>query len=99
MIDSVYPAVKRSGFENHLDTKVEKWFADWGYWVIFANRFLSGTRSVVSIFAGLFHLNAFTRQSIFLVIVFSLTLHRFCIACRRKVNAVFKGIGVYTYLQ
>ncbi|MCK5032124.1 MAG: DedA family protein, partial [Calditrichia bacterium] len=35
------------------------WFADWGYWVIFANRFLSGTRSVVSIFAGLFHLNPF----------------------------------------
>ena len=46
-------------FKESQIEKVEKWFADWGYWVIFANRFLSGTRSVVSIFAGLFHLNAF----------------------------------------
>jgi membrane protein DedA with SNARE-associated domain len=46
-------------FKESQIKKVEKWFANWGYWVIFANRFLSGTRSVVSIFAGLFHLNAF----------------------------------------
>jgi membrane protein DedA with SNARE-associated domain len=39
--------------------KVEIWFGNWGYWVILANRFLSGTRSVISIFAGLFHLNLF----------------------------------------
>ena len=37
--------------------KVEVWFSKWGYWVIFANRFLSGTRSVISIFAGSFHLH------------------------------------------
>lgn len=43
--------------EKHI-RRVEKWFAKWGYWVIFANRFLSGTRSVVSVFAGLVHLNA-----------------------------------------
>lgn len=36
--------------------KVEIWFSHYGLWVIAANRFLSGTRSVVSIFAGLFHL-------------------------------------------
>ncbi len=46
-------------FKESQIKKVEKWFANWGYWVIFANRFLSGTRSVVSIFAGLFHLNPF----------------------------------------
>jgi membrane protein DedA with SNARE-associated domain len=46
-------------FKERQIAKVEKWFANWGYWVIFANRFLSGTRSVVSIFAGLFHLNPF----------------------------------------
>lgn len=46
-------------FKESQINKVEKWFANWGYWVIFVNRFLSGTRSVVSIFAGLFHLNAF----------------------------------------
>jgi len=42
--------------EEDLD-KVQKWFSKWGYWVIFANRFLSGTRSVISLFAGLFHLH------------------------------------------
>jgi len=42
--------------EEHI-IKVEKWFSRWGYWVIFANRFLSGTRSVISLFAGSFHLH------------------------------------------
>ncbi len=42
--------------EDHI-RKVEKWFSRWGYWVIFANRFLSGTRSVISLFAGSFHLH------------------------------------------
>jgi len=31
----------------------EKWFNKWGYTVILANRFLPGTRSVISFFAGL----------------------------------------------
>jgi membrane protein DedA with SNARE-associated domain len=33
--------------------KVEKWFSRYGYWIILANRFLPGTRSVISLFAGL----------------------------------------------
>lgn len=33
--------------------KVEAWFSKYGYWVILINRFLPGTRSVVSFFAGL----------------------------------------------
>ncbi len=37
--------------------KVEKWFAKYGYWIILANRFLPGTRSVISLFAGLSELN------------------------------------------
>lgn len=44
-------------FNEDQITKVEKWFAKYGFWVIAANRFLSGTRSVISLFAGLFHLN------------------------------------------
>ncbi|MDO8550038.1 MAG: DedA family protein [Ignavibacteria bacterium] len=35
-----------------VDT-AEKWFNKWGYTVIIANRFLPGTRSVISFFAGL----------------------------------------------
>ncbi|MDE3057114.1 MAG: DedA family protein [Bacteroidota bacterium] len=33
--------------------KVEEWFRRWGYALIIANRFLSGTRAVVSFFAGM----------------------------------------------
>lgn len=37
--------------------KVENWFQKWGYWIIFINRFLSGTRAVISFFAGMSLLN------------------------------------------
>ncbi len=36
--------------------KVETWFNKYGYWVILANRFLPGTRSIISFFSGLSHL-------------------------------------------
>jgi membrane protein DedA with SNARE-associated domain len=32
---------------------VERWFQRYGYWVIVANRFLSGTRAVISFVAGM----------------------------------------------
>ena len=37
--------------------KVEKWFSKYGYRIILFNRFLPGTRSVVSLFAGLSELD------------------------------------------
>lgn len=37
--------------------KVESWFEKYGYWMIIANRFLSGTRAVISFFAGMARLN------------------------------------------
>lgn len=37
--------------------KVESWFARYGYGIIIANRFLAGTRAVVSFFAGMSKLN------------------------------------------
>lgn len=33
--------------------KVEAWFRKYGYWIIVINRFLTGTRAVVSFFAGM----------------------------------------------
>jgi membrane protein DedA with SNARE-associated domain len=33
--------------------KAEAWFTRYGYWLIIANRFLAGTRAVVSFFAGM----------------------------------------------
>lgn len=37
--------------------KVEAWFQRYGYGIIVANRFLAGTRAVVSFFAGMSELN------------------------------------------
>ncbi len=37
--------------------RAERWFQRWGYYVIVLNRFMSGTRSVISLFAGMSHLN------------------------------------------
>jgi len=39
--------------------KVEEWFRKYGYWIIVVNRFLTGTRAVVSFFAGMSRLNLF----------------------------------------
>jgi membrane protein DedA with SNARE-associated domain len=53
--------VIRAGKIKFLPTegleKVEKWFSKYGYWIILVNRFLPGTRSVISLFAGLSELN------------------------------------------
>ena len=38
--------------------KVESWFIKYGFGIILANRFLPGTRSVISFFAGLSELDA-----------------------------------------
>lgn len=37
--------------------RVEKWFQKYGYWMIIANRFLAGTRAIISFFAGMSELN------------------------------------------
>jgi membrane protein DedA with SNARE-associated domain len=37
--------------------KVEKWFRKYGYFVIVANRFMPGTRAVISFFAGISNLD------------------------------------------
>jgi len=43
-------------FNEEQIKKTEVWFSKYGYWIIAANRFLSGTRSVISLFTGFFHL-------------------------------------------
>ena len=37
--------------------RVEKWFRKYGYFVVVANRFLPGTRAVISFFAGISNLD------------------------------------------
>lgn len=47
---------RSSYFQPEHIVKTELWFDKYGYWIIAANRFLSGTRSVISLFAGIFKL-------------------------------------------
>lgn len=46
-----------SFISNEALEKPRKWFLKYGYIVIFINRFLSGTRAVISFFAGISKLN------------------------------------------
>ncbi|MBI3195431.1 MAG: DedA family protein [Ignavibacteriae bacterium] len=39
--------------------KLDSWFDKYGYWLIVGNRFMAGTRAVVSFFAGVSHLEPF----------------------------------------
>lgn len=39
--------------------KVRLWFNRWGYWLVVGNRFLSGTRAIVSFFAGIAELSIY----------------------------------------
>jgi membrane protein DedA with SNARE-associated domain len=40
-------------------SKTDEWFSKFGYWIILANRFLPGTRSVISFFSGVHELHVF----------------------------------------
>ena len=46
-------------FPKESVQKLDSWFAKYGYWLIIANRFLAGTRAVVSFFAGVSHLDPY----------------------------------------
>ncbi len=51
MNSSMFSFISRDGMK-----KVEKWFQKYGYSLIIANRFLSGTRAIISFFAGMSNL-------------------------------------------
>ena len=53
--------ILRSGKIKFIDKasleKTDLWFSKYGYWIILANRFLPGTRSVISFFSGVHELD------------------------------------------
>lgn len=49
---------KISFFSDELMEKTDHWFSTYGYGIVICNRFLSGLRSVISIFCGISRLNA-----------------------------------------
>jgi membrane protein DedA with SNARE-associated domain len=53
--------------------KVELWFKKYGYYVIIANRFLPGTRSVISFFSGMSNLN--TKKTLILATMSAIVWH------------------------
>lgn len=72
---------------------VETWFQIYGYWLIIANRFLSGTRAVISFFAGMSDLS-FVKTS--LLSFFSALLWNFILLIAgQKLGEHWERIGLY----
>jgi membrane protein DedA with SNARE-associated domain len=79
--------------------RVEMWFRRYGYWIIVVNRFLSGTRAVVSFFAGMSGLNLMITTV--LCFLSALFWNALLIYGGYVLGANWRSIGVYlsTYSQ
>ena len=79
--------------------RVESWFRRYGYWIIVVNRFLSGTRAVVSFFAGMAELNLFVTTV--LCFLSALVWNALLVYGGYLLGANWRSIGVYlsTYSQ
>jgi len=79
----------------NLDTihKLERWFVKYGYWLIIGNRFLSGTRAVVSFFAGISELHFATTT--FLSFVSSLCWYGMLVYAGYSLGDHWEAVGGY----
>jgi membrane protein DedA with SNARE-associated domain len=73
--------------------KVEAWFGRYGYWVIAANRFLAGTRAVVSFFAGMSELDL--RKTTFLSGISALCWNAILVFLGYSLGRNWESIGSY----
>lgn len=73
--------------------KATRWMDNWGQWVIVANRFLAGTRSIISFTAGLTHTKIY--QTIISSTVSSLCWNFILLAVGWIVNENWEVIGNY----
>jgi membrane protein DedA with SNARE-associated domain len=73
--------------------KVERWFVKYGYAIIIANRFLSGTRAVVSFFAGMSRLEICTTT--WLSFVSSLAWYGILIYGGYSLGHHWRRVGIY----
>jgi membrane protein DedA with SNARE-associated domain len=78
---------------------VDEWFQKYGYWIVVANRFLSGTRAVVSFFAGMSKLNLL--RTTLLCFVSALAWNAILISAGFYLGKNWERIGFYlsTYSQ
>ncbi len=79
--------------------KAEQWFARYGYGLVVANRFLAGTRAVVSFFAGLFELDF--SKTILLSLLSALVWNGILVYAGLLLGNHWQKIGLYlsTYSQ
>jgi len=73
--------------------KVEGWFRRYGYGIIIANRFLAGTRAVVSFFAGMSHLRFI--YTLPLCFVSALVWNSILVLAGNSLGKNWQKIGVY----
>jgi membrane protein DedA with SNARE-associated domain len=73
--------------------KVEAWFKKYGYWVVIANRFLAGTRAVVSFFTGMSELSLWWTAS--LSFLSSLLWNFILLFAGRKLGENWREIYIY----
>lgn len=73
--------------------KVEGWFGKYGYWLIVANRFLSGTRAVIAFFAGVAKLDLL--KTTLLSLASSLLWNSVLIYGGMKLGEHWKDIGEF----
>ena len=73
--------------------KLEHWFVRYSYWIVVVNRFLSGTRAVVSFFAGISELD-FTMTTV-LSCVSSLLWYGILVFAGYKVGQHWELVGEY----
>lgn len=73
--------------------RVELWFQQYGYGVIVANRFLSGTRAVISFFAGLSDLSLV--KTTLLSFLSALTWNFILLFAGQKLGENWEQIGLY----
>jgi membrane protein DedA with SNARE-associated domain len=73
--------------------KVESWFQRYGYFVIIANRFLAGTRAVVSFFAGMSELSL--PKTTILSFLSALTWNFILLLAGQKLGQNWQAISFY----
>jgi membrane protein DedA with SNARE-associated domain len=73
--------------------KVEDWFAAHGYWIIVANRFLAGTRAVVSFVAGMSEMDI--RKTTVLSAISSLAWNAILVGSGYALGHEWERIGFY----
>lgn len=72
---------------------MERWFNAYGYWIVVANRFLAGTRAVVSFFAGMSKLSL--SKTTILASVSSLLWNFILLFVGKQLGENWREISVY----